>query len=65
MFSFKKRKCPLCGRKMWTDGNNWYCSNRNCGSEVDVKNEKKSKKKWVYRTAYDRDYRRNDLECDE
>lgn len=56
---FTKHACPACGRKMYTDGNNWYCSNPNCGSEVDVKNQKKSKK-LGYRTAHDRDRERQE-----
>ena len=66
MFShwFDKRKCPACGHKMFTDGNNFYCGK--CGFEIEAKNKQhKTKKPWGYRTAYDREYRRNDMERDE
>jgi tRNA(Ile2) C34 agmatinyltransferase TiaS len=58
MFShwFEKRKCPACGHKMFTDGNNWYC---NCGFEIEIKN-KRAPKKYGYRTAHDRDRNRDE-----
>lgn len=62
MFSlFGKHKCPACNGKMYSDGNNLYCSR--CGFEVEVKNHKKSKK-YGYRTAYDRDHKESDENSD-